>query len=634
MNYNLGRGLYDDRHEIPIPSEAHINHYDARVFLISPVDKKRIVIGKATSEELMFPNRSFKKLYPDTFEKEYSEYDDPVNYEMKVGMYALCLGASKSNGLYDVLVRAYDPNPANGIMDFSMYSILTRKNVAQLFYERMREEIVFSDAVNNDTWWSDFFKKTLTKDKHFKFRIEWLKHCKEIGINEVWLCIDGSNNDCQMKKSRYAEPGENKSHTKKTIIGYIWAVSAKDGLPITYFVNPGGEVDSQAIQELINFLEGYHFEVSGVILDRGFPTLEVLDLLDGLNIPYVIMLPECYGHKLMVAEHGETIFWNPEYLIDGKELYGISSKVKIWKKYEKTGFINLYYSSKTGHYHGSDFNAAVSAAKKKAEEACKKGTYPVIEKQFKNILSVEKNKDGTFYVNCNFQEWRSQLHGEGFFSILSSEDFGAQKTYDIYSLRTLSEVKFSMSKSQEGYNTTRTHTDDGTLSKLAIAFITTILRHTIQVACKANELDTNLMIQMTDRVKLLINDSGRMIMIRDIPKNLRVLYAYFGLEYENFDVMTEELNHRYSDKVHRPIRVFPTVIKPEPKKRGRKLGSKNKKTIEREQATSQHKEDQDEKESIQKPKLGRRPGSKDAKPRKKRSDAGKKRGPYKKRQKT
>ncbi len=629
-NYNFMRGIYDDRHEIPIPAGAHINRYDARVFLIDASDSKRTVIGKATSDTLMFPNNTFRKLYPETWAAEYRDYNDPPSYEMKVGMYGLCLAASKKNGLYDTLLSAYDPKYTNAILDFCMYSIFTRKNVAQLYPARMREEIVFSEKVYDDSWWSDFFKNGVTELQHTRFRIEWLKHCQEEGVQQVWICIDGSNNDCQMKNSHYAEPGDNKSHSGKPIVGYMWAVDAESGMPITYHVNPGGQVDAQAIQWMISFLNGYNFGVAGVILDRAFPTLDVITSLDDLKIPYVIMLPQCHGHNAILEECGDTVFWNPEYLINDTDLYGTSKREQIWKKYSNTGIINLYYSSKRGHYCGSDFNEEVIREKKRAEKVCLSGTRPAIPKKFQDILQIEQDNKGRFSVKCDYRQWKNRLHGKGFFSILSSEDFGAKETYRIYSLRMFSEVKFSMSKSQEGNDVVRVHSDPSMKSKLAVAFITTILRHTIQKGCQATELDTNLIIQKMDRVKLLVLDNGKMKLIHDIPGDLKTIFEYYGLYYENFEVVVQEINQRYTEKIHRPIREFPVVNNPTPKKRGRKLGSKNKKTIAREQAEA---EARARGEAIEKEpaKRGRHPGTKDSRPRKKRSDAGKKRGPYKKR---
>ena len=625
----MGR-IYRERHDIPIPSGAHVNHHDLRVFLIDSVTKARTDIGEATSDTTMFPNDHFRKLYPGIWAAEYADYNDPVGDEIKVGMYGLCLGASKDYSLYVVLLEAYDPIFANAIMDFSMYSIFTRRNVAQLYSTRMKDEVVFSDEVYDDSWWSEFFKNKITESQHAKFQKLWLQKCREKGIRNIWLCIDGSNNDCQLKGSQYVEPGKNKSPTLKPIVGYIWAVNAEDGLPITYHITPGGQIDAQSIQWLINHLKGYEFEIDGVILDRRFSNHNVLTLLNELRIPYVIMLTRCYGQNKVLDEEGDNIFCNPEYLINGRDLYGTSKEEQIWKKYSDTGFINLYYSSKKGHYRGTDFNEEIVRIKEDAEKVCRLGKKPVIPKGYQDIFSVEKKQDGSLRLDCDYHRWKERLRGEGFFAILSSEDFGAEKTYGLYSLRINSELKFSPEKSQEGFHVARVHSDASMKSKLTIGFVTTILRHAIRKACQANHLDTNAVIRKLDNVKLLLMDTGRLIFVQDIWKDLKQVLEFYGLSKENLDVMTQDLNQRKSGKMHRPVREFPKVSKPEPQRRGRKPGSKNKKTLEREKAEAEARLQGEIKEK-EHGKRGRRPGTKDSKPRKKRSDAGKKRGPYKER---
>ena len=59
--------VYRERHEIPIPEGAHINHFDARVYLMEESTRKRTVIGVATSESTMHPNDMYRKLYPEAW---------------------------------------------------------------------------------------------------------------------------------------------------------------------------------------------------------------------------------------------------------------------------------------------------------------------------------------------------------------------------------------------------------------------------------------------------------------------------------------------------------------------------------------------------------------------------------------
>lgn len=618
--------VYRERPEIPIPEGGHINHNDARVYLIDDTTGKRTVIGVATSESTMHPNDTYRKLYPETWNSVFSKYKDPKGYEVCVGMYGLCLGASYENGLYGVLQEAYGPKYTNIIMDYAMYSILERRDVTQLFPERMRKEALFSDELPSDSKLSNIFTYKLTDDMHMLFREYWIRRCIERGYRKLWLCIDGSNNDCQMEGGEYAEPGENKSHSVKPVVGYIYAVSAETGEPVCYFVNPGEKVDSLAFQKIIHFLAGYGLDVEGAILDRGFCTSEVVRTLRSLEIDFVIMVPgDTTGHRTVLDQCGEVVFFNPKYLIDRKDVYGISRETQIWKVHPDTGIINLYFSATRNCFRGGDFNLDISNAKEKAEKACREGKRPIIPEKFKAFLEATPGPDGRYTITCNYAAWRKALRNKGFYSMLSSRNFGPGQTAQLYDLRIASETQYRTLKSQEGFDTTRVHTDAAMMSKYAICFASSILRHTIMTVCQQNGLDTNDMIQKMDRITLLMLDNQDYRFIRDMSIKARTLFKAFSMNLDSFDVIARDFTKRKKQPINSQVHKLPETGKPKERKRGRQPGSKNKATLAKEAAIAEAKA---KGEYIEEPrrKRGRPFGSKDSKPRKKRSDSGIKRG--------
>ena len=617
--------VYRERPEIPIPEEGHINHFDGRVYLMEESTRKRTVIGVATSENTMHPNDMYRKLFPEAWDTAFSRYNDPKGYEVCVGMYGLCLGASYKNGLYQVLQEAYGPKYTNIIMDYSMYSILERRDVTQLFPERMRKEAIFSDELPSDALLSNIFTYKLTEEMHMQFREMWISRCVERGYKKVWLCIDGSNNDCQMEASSYAEPGDNKSNSEKTVVGYIYAIAAETGEPVCYFVNPGGKVDAQAFQKIIHFLSGYGLDVEGAILDRGFCTVEVVRTLRSLEIDFVIMVPsDANGYRSVLEQCGDTVFFNPEYLIDRKDVYGISKEAKIWRKYPDTGIINLFFSATRSCFRGGEFNLEVSEAKDNAEKACTEGKKPVIPEKFKPFLAPVPGPDGRYQIICNYGAWRTSLRDKGFFSMLSSRDFGPKKTSELYGLRIASETQYRILKSQEGFDTTRVHTDAAMMSKYAICFASSILRHTIMAACQQNGLDTNDMIQKMDRITLLLLDNQKYRFVRDMSLKARKLFAEFSINMDSFDEIARDYNLRKAQPINSQVHTLPDTGKKNDRRRGRQPGSKNKKTLAREAAIAEAKA-KGEYVAPEERKRGRPFGAKDSKPRKQRSDVGIKR---------
>ena len=92
----------------------------------------------------------------------------------------------------------------------------------------MKKQVLFGDKLHEDTWYSNFFCSQLLPELIESFRIHWVKQCVARGINKVWICIDGSNNDCRSKNVEYAEHGAAKSHTHVPIYGYVKIFGVKN----------------------------------------------------------------------------------------------------------------------------------------------------------------------------------------------------------------------------------------------------------------------------------------------------------------------------------------------------------------------------------------------------------------------
>ncbi len=171
-----------------------------------------------------------------------------------------------------------------------MFSVMYRSNATQVFEDEMADRVIFSDRPHTDSWYSSFFRNDMTEDMNHQFRIRWLQSLAAQGPKKIWLCIDGSNNDCGAGESGLAEFGRPKSHNKnKRIVGYIYAVDSDTGRPITYFVYEGSVPDCQAFQKISTFLSGFDIRIEGVVLDRGFAAEPIIASIESFQWKYVII---------------------------------------------------------------------------------------------------------------------------------------------------------------------------------------------------------------------------------------------------------------------------------------------------------------------------------------------------------
>ena len=299
-------------------------------------------------QEKMVPNRYFRDFYPELYSNAYPERKLPA-HEMSVGMYALTLGIATETGLYDDLRNIYGTQNVNAILDYAMFCVQHQSNVTQVFERAMARDVLFSDKLHSDSWYSDFFSKKISEDQHHAFRIRRIERLVAAGLKKVWLSIDGSNNDCEARQSELAQFGFPKSHNNsKTIVGYMYAVDAATGEPVTYFTYNGSVPDCQAFQKISVFLNSFHIEIEGVILDRGFAVPAVFDSIESYGWKYVIMLPsDVYAHKQMMQDHADEIRWHSDYLLDSG-MFGTADTKQLFRTNERKSRTCLYFDGASG----------------------------------------------------------------------------------------------------------------------------------------------------------------------------------------------------------------------------------------------------------------------------------------------
>lgn len=313
-----------------------------------------------------------------------------------------------------------------------------------------------------------------------------------------------------------------------------------------------------------------------------------------------------------------------------KGVFGTSSVRRVWPGQPDEAHVNLYFSGPSGCAQSMTLMRKVDEAEAKARAAIALGRRPKVEKGMRKYVRLVEDGDGRVTdVACDHGEWDAALAAKGFFAIISSSDeMGPKEVWDAYQLRDESEKQYSTFKSQEGLDATRTHTTPSIRSKFAAGFLTSVLRHEVRRSCEALGLDTNVMIRKVDRIRLLRSAAGIYTPVRKYTGDQAGLLSALGVETEDFVGIAQDFNQRLLNPIHSQKHRLPERKPAHRKGRGRQKGSKNRKTIEREREIERQKAAGTYVEPVKRG-PGRPRGSKDTKPRKRRSDAGVKRGPRK-----
>jgi hypothetical protein len=447
--------------EIPIPPGAHINQSDGRVYVFLDIDKntresRRLVICKATSLSTMHPNENFRYRYPGLWEQHYGERDRKPHI-LHAGLYASSLAIGCDTGLYRILNDIYGPLHANALMDYSMFSIRERSDSSMNYESSMSERVVFSKDRLGDTWLSEFFTKKLNASDCEAFKAAWIEECRGRGVTKAWINIDGSNNNCSAERCSLAEKGKAKSGLNVNIVSYICAVSATDGSPITFDVNPGGMVDSKAVMKIIALLSSHGIETEGVVMDRGFCTHSVVEALGLGGIDYVVMLhSDDHGHVAMLGKHGDGIRWKVPFAVNGRGLFGISGRERLFSSHPEEAYISLFFDGANGSDRAICLIGKILDAVRGLREDAKEGRRLSVPKGVERYISI---KDGEICVD--YALWQQGVDNKGFCSIATSFPCDPSTADHIYHLRDASEKQYMVFKSQLGFGVTRVHSTEG-----------------------------------------------------------------------------------------------------------------------------------------------------------------------------
>ena len=616
-------------HDMAVPDFAFTDNYDGRVFVID-VDAHgkahKHNIGQMTDPlsvpKRMVPNTYFRSKYEDLFREAYPDVLIP-SHELGIGMYGLTLKISKKIELYSALQDVYGPQYANYIMDYAMYSIIYQSNVTQAFETSMSRMVLFSDKLHSDTWYSRFFANDITEDKHHLLRIKRVEYLVKNGLKKVWIAIDGSNNDCVARQSFLAKYGFPKSHNKnKTIVGYMYAVDAETGRPITYTVYDGSVPDCQAFQKMAVFLKSFQIEIEGVILDRGFAVEEVFRTIADFNWKYVIMLPtDVYGHTQMIDRHGEEIRWKSGYIIGDGSFFGISDNMKLFANQDRTSNICLFFNGMNGSAQSVRLSKKIVAEKKRIEKAIAGGNRATVDKGLHKYMAIAGEGTNRQVVIYN-DKWDDSMSTKGFSSMAVSEGITPEMANLIYKMRDTSEKMYSTLKSQEGCEATRVHKTEGIYSKFMLSFVSSVIRFEIEDICQKLNLDTNPTIQGLDQIILLYTAENTYDAVRNLTTQQKALFAELDMNQDDFEHLARVYNQRKTQSAKNPVRKLPDKTVQLIKKNSGKPGRHSKSDEKSEMTTSPSTD------LKVKSKGGRPKGSVDKIPRKPRSDKGKKRGKY------
>ena len=542
---------------VDIPEGAHVCS-DNRVYVV--LEKRyyqklgynmdnRLWLGKAISDKKMHPNNDYKERYRDKL-AGIGHLNLP-QYVLKSGLYGCCLSLAKEYQLYDDLIKCFGPANANLIMDYSMYSIAEKTNVAKDFQSAMTDRKLFLGRAYSDSWIQEKFSNEITENQIMAFKIQWLKRCREAGTESVWICIDGSNNDCDAQIDE-AEKGNAKSHLNTNIVSFMYAVD-QNGKPILSNIYRGSRVDCTALSEIIDLLKQCEVKIKGIILDRGFCNINNIELAEEAGYDYVIMMKEStYGFQQMMSAHRDDLRMTWKTAL-GNGFYGITDTVQLFKTNDKKSCVALVWDSRNGVERSNYLVDEILTFIENATEKIKEGTIPAIPSKYKQYLSFEPSGD-SFDVVVHEDNLQNAIFEKGYYALISSKTLSAKTINDIYDLRDASEKQYAILKTQLGYYSFRSHNMHGIKVRENIAFVASIIRNSLMTKLKQLKprIDLNKGIKELDLISINLGADGKYHAMRNCSDRQNTILGDIGLSQDNLDYFADHENKRIDKQMVNP----------------------------------------------------------------------------------
>ena len=542
---------------VDIPEGAH-KCSDNRVYIV--LEKRyfkdvqynkddRAWLGKAVSDTQMHPNETYKIMYPESL-KSVPHLNLPV-YVKHVGMYAASLSVGEHTGLYEDLVQSFGPRSANLIMDYATYSIITKSNAAKDFETEMADKMLFLGEPYSDSWINDQFNETINDNQLQAFKNAWLKRFSKEELSNVWLCVDGSNDNCEADIDE-AEQGKAKSHKNIDIISFLYAVT-ETGVPVTSQIYRGSRVDSQALKEMIAIMGGCGIKPKGFILDRGFCDEGCIRLLLEEHHGFVIMMKEnINGFQELLGKYQNVIRLKWKYAI-GRGLFGTSDSVRLFKRAALEADASIIWDGKNGVDRINYLIDGLMEAIRAAETDIQKGKLPNIPEKYKAYIRVNPGDPPELEI---FEETiQAEIEGKGFYGLITSQPITAKEANDIYDLRDCSEKQYSLMKTQLGDSVFRAHNMHRIAVREVIAFAASIIRHDIMRKCRdaRPSIDTNTAIKELNLINMNLIGSNRYQVIHNQCKRQKVIMSLLGVTAESLDHIAAYESDRLNRRAVHPI---------------------------------------------------------------------------------
>lgn len=478
---------------------------------------KRVTIGHQCADDptKMHPTTQFQKIFPKQWEALMLESNTPP--VKRIGVFTVLNAINQKTGLLNLLTQIYGVQSAYPLLEQAIYPLLyPNKDTPQelqalvsVWPPKGNEVLFATDFTHQDPKTKSgadskqnsepasapapFFQH-LTKDQESLFRRTWADCCLRTGGNKVWLCVDGSNQDCKQSGVQLIEnDSQNNPGSSPEPISFAYAIN-EEGKPVFYDSFESGLADSKALVRTIHRLEGLGFSLEGILITRGLCSPELLDLFSNLELPCLIQVNDPPAScKEQWNEAANTIKMNLDYLIPPTCLFGAELEMPVFSSLDKPQKVAVFYDFQQAEVQTTALLRQLSTAQKAAQEQLY-GQIPIqMDPEMENLLIIDPNAPNP--VSINRPALQEAVDRFGLKGWIYTSDFTLPEILEIQERHSKIEESFKTMKIQLGYGQDPIVINSAVNALFLIGFLRSVICYELEQAAERCDGDLEAILE-------------------------------------------------------------------------------------------------------------------------------------------
>jgi transposase len=313
-------------------------------------------------------------------------------------------------------------------------------------------------------------------------------------------------------------------------------------LPVFYVTYPGSIVDKSHLSSMMAYNADLGINKVCFVMDKGFVSTVNLKYMRDKSHPYIVAAE----NRLKAIQHAldkyKVEIKSSKNRINKYEVFGMGVKGRF---YGVTSTLHIYYDSDREAAQTSDMYRKIASEEEELKQMSEATESQL--KKYKKHYIIARDKSGSFTYKLNHKAIDSLAESFGYFCILTNETLSSEDVLSTYRSKDIIEKVFCELKNHIDMKRLRTHNQDTTEGKMFCAFLTLILRRSIENTLsewmRKNNFTFERVLRELTKVRS-ISSSVKRRLANPLTKKQKEIYSLLGARIEDIELFIESYHQK------------------------------------------------------------------------------------------